>query len=54
MKTLKLETKKTTTTYDRLIKDPSVKKQLEKEYSKLLFSEMLIKLWKKKKCLFVT
>ncbi len=49
MKTLKTETKKATTTYDRLIRDPSFKKQLEKEYSKLLFSEMLIKLMEDEK-----
>ncbi len=49
MKTLKSGTKKATTTYDRLIKDPSFKKQLEKKYRKLLFSEMLIKLMEEEK-----
>ena len=49
MKTLKSETKKAPTTYDRLIKDPSFKKQLKEQYSKLLFSEMLIKLMEEEK-----
>ena len=49
MKTLKSETKKASTTYERLIKDPSFKKRLKEEYSKLLFAEMLIKLMEEEK-----
>jgi len=49
MKILKPETKKATTTYDRLIKNPSFKKKLAEEYNKLLFSEMLIKLMEEEK-----